>query len=599
MFLSSAYRFLLLIIFCICSIKSVRAQAKLSAVPSKTVIQPNETFQIQFVAEGASSADKFVAPSFKNFEKTGDAVVSNGWTWVNGSLTEYVSYTYVLRSRIKGKLSIASAVMKIKGRVLTSQPIIIQVTDAAPMNRDMNAVLQEEKPDYYLAPGEDAIEKIKKNLFVKAFIDKQTCYVGEAVLASFKLYTRLESESKIIKRPSFNGFSVIDLDEPEAGLFTKEMLNGRMYNCYLIRKVQLFPLQSGYLSIEPVEINNLVHLIKMGNGKNWVNELADKMKDSDGNSNHIIKEQVITQTPELKIKVLELPKNQPENFNGAVGKFSIGAELAKKEFMANENGVLKITIAGIGNMNVLTAPDVIWPNGMEAFDGKATEEINKTITPVTGRKVFEIPFTALPGTYKLAAISFSFFDIGSKTYKTIFTDSLQFSVNAAPVVMQKVPETPSVKTKEAGAPFYIYAGIGIMLLLIAALVVMYLKSKKNITIKQKFVIAPIELKPASEYLQPALYVKDAIHFKQFYTLLLDGVQDFLVNRLQMPFQIISTPALSTALKQKGWLQEADQWNAIVAKCEGVLFNPADVNESKDELLHEVEKFMQRIDSRLN
>lgn len=599
MFLRNAHRLLLLIFFPISAISIASAQGKLSAIPSKTVVQPNETFQVQFVAEGVSSAGEFIAPSFRNFEKIGEPVLSNGWTWVNGALTEYISYTYNLRSRIKGKLSIASAILKLKGTVLTSQPIIIQVTDAAPINSDLNSPLQEEKPDYYLAPGEDAIEKIKKNLFVKAFVDKQTCYVGEALIASFKLYTRLESESKILKRPSFNGFSVIDLEEPEAGLFTKEMLNGRMYNCYLIRKVLLFPLQSGELSIEPVEINNLVHLIKVGNGKTWVDELVEKMKDSDVNSDHIIKQQVITQTPELKIKVLELPKIQPDNFNGAVGKFSISAELVKKEFSANENGVLRVTIAGSGNINILTAPVINWPNSIEAFDGKATEEMNKTITPVTGIKVFEIPFTAAPGTYKLPAISFSYFDIGSKNYKTIQTDSLQFTVNEAPLLKQKTPENPSVKTKEVSVPFYIYAGIGVILLLLVALVSMYLKSRRVVTAKQEIAIVPIKQKPFTEFLEPALYVKESIHYKQFYTLLLDGVQDFLVDRLQMSYQKINSSALSSALKQKGWLPEADQWNIIVAKCEGALFSPIEVSESKDELLQDAEEFMQRIDNRFS
>ncbi len=599
MFLRNVHRLLFLFFSLFCLVTVATAQVKLSAVPSKTVVQPYETFQVQFVAEGASSADEFVAPSFRNFQTIGEPILSTGWTWVNGSLTEYISYTYVLRSRIKGKLSIASAVMKLKGKILTSQPIIIQITDAAPINSDLNSPLQEEKPDYYLAPGEDAIEKIKKNLFVKAFVDKQTCFVGEALLASFKLYTRLESESKILKRPSFNGFSVIDLEEPEAGLFTKEMLNGRMYNCYLIRKVLLFPLQSGELSIEPVEINNLVHLIKVGNGKNWVDELVEKMKDSDVNSDHIIKQQVITQTPELKIKVLELPKIQPDNFNGAVGKFSISAELVKKEFSANENGVLRVTIAGSGNINILTAPVINWPNSIEAFDGKATEEMNKTITPVTGIKVFEIPFTAAPGTYKLPAISFSYFDIGSKNYKTIQTDSLQFTVNEAPLLKQKTPENPSVKTKEVSVPFYIYAGIGVILLLLVALVSMYLKSRRVVTAKQEIAIVPIKQKPFTEFLEPALYVKESIHYKQFYTLLLDGVQDFLVDRLQMSYQKINSSALSSALKQKGWLPEADQWNIIVAKCEGALFSPIEVSESKDELLQDAEEFMQRIDNRFS
>ena len=143
------------------------AQVKLTVVPGKTTVNPNETFQLQFIAEGASSVDEFIPPSFKNFERFGNAVETNGWTWVNGSLTEYVSYTFLLRPKLKGKLSIASAIMKVKGKMLTSPVVSINVTDAVPVNTDVTASSREEKPDYYLLPGEDAKEKIKKNLFVK------------------------------------------------------------------------------------------------------------------------------------------------------------------------------------------------------------------------------------------------------------------------------------------------------------------------------------------------------------------------------------------------------------------------------------------------
>ncbi|MHC5879431.1 hypothetical protein ACYT69_10950, partial [Streptococcus pyogenes] len=66
--------------------------------------------------------------------------------------------------------------------------------------------------DYLLKPGEDAVEKIKKNIFIKMEADKSESYVGQPVVVSFKLYTRLRSETNITSAPSFNGFSVMDMD---------------------------------------------------------------------------------------------------------------------------------------------------------------------------------------------------------------------------------------------------------------------------------------------------------------------------------------------------------------------------------------------------
>ena len=69
-----------------------------------------------------------------------------------------------------------------------------------------------EYDDYILRKGENVAEKIKKNLFIKIDVNKKSCYVGEPIVATYKLYTRLKSESNIIKTPSFNGFSVSELE---------------------------------------------------------------------------------------------------------------------------------------------------------------------------------------------------------------------------------------------------------------------------------------------------------------------------------------------------------------------------------------------------
>ena len=66
--------------------------------------------------------------------------------------------------------------------------------------------------DYILKPGEKAEDKIQKNLFIKLDVSKTSCYIGEPITASYKLYTRLQSESNITDAPSFNGFSVSDLE---------------------------------------------------------------------------------------------------------------------------------------------------------------------------------------------------------------------------------------------------------------------------------------------------------------------------------------------------------------------------------------------------
>lgn len=589
--------YILLITFL--AVEYLAAQVKLVAVPSKTLIHPNETLQLQFVAEGVSKADEFIPPAFKNFEQVSNAFETNGWTWVNGSLTEYVSYTYILKPKIKGKLSIGEAAIKAKGKLVFSRVVTIQVTDAVTVNRDVTASKEEEKPDYYLLPGEDAREKIRKNLFVRAFIDKKSCYVGEALLATFKLYTRLDSESKILKRPTFNGFSVIDLEEPEAGIFTKEVVDGKIYNCYLIRKVQLFPLQSGVLNIEPVEITNKVRLIRSSSksGKEWMDALANKEKSEQLNDEAIVEEELVTVTPPLQVTVAELPAGKPESFNGAVGSFAISTKLVKDKFRADENGVLQIKITGSGNIPMVNAPVVNWPDKVEVFEPKIKEELSKLLSPVSGFKDFEISFTAPAGSFKLPSVVFSFFDVVSKTYKTVQSDPLSFTVQPASLRKKKLPVTEQKENTFFLATWQWLLLGGILSAVFLIVFVTRGYKKRSSTVAEPVLQAVVK-QPAETFLAHALYARDSTHHKQFYSLLLNGMQEFFIDRFQLQQQSVSSTSLRQLLQEKQLVQEAAIWNSIVNRCEEVMFSPLELNISKDELLKDSEFIMKRIDQML-
>ncbi len=67
-------------------------------------------------------------------------------------------------------------------------------------------------------------------------VNKTSCYVGEPVVATYKLYTRLKSESKLTQNPSFNGFSVVDLQAPDVTGSSIDKFQGRDYHVYTIRK---------------------------------------------------------------------------------------------------------------------------------------------------------------------------------------------------------------------------------------------------------------------------------------------------------------------------------------------------------------------------
>lgn len=580
----------------------LQSQTRLTAIPGKETVEVGEVFQLQFVVEGAKEVDEFMPPAFRQFERTGSVIQSSGWTWVNGSLAEYVSYTYQLKARTKGKIPVASAIAKVKGKMLSSQPLVIRVVQRS---ATASSLMKEEQPDFFLAPGEDPQEKIKKNLFVKVILDKQSCFVGEPVIATFKLYTRLESESKILKRPSFNGFSVTDLAEPENGMFQKEEMNGKIYSSYLLRKVMLFPLQSGELSIEPVEIQNRVRLIKpdeFSKGKNWLQDLVEKMKNAELTQSNVLEETYTAVSPEIKITVRELPEEtKPQGYNGAVGDFLIGATLQQASFTANETGILKLRISGYGNLTMLTLPVVQWPNGIEVFEAKSNEEIDKNSNLLQGAKLFEIPFSAKEGHYKIPPVEFSFFDPEANQYKTIYTDSLELDVKKAPLQTRLKQENLSVlKEKPFASSLYYWVSAGVLLLL--STVVFFSLRKRKAAVQQP--IVPVQVmeqtvdadrREVDDFLFRSRRLKDAGTKKQFVQALLDGVNEYFSDRLNIGHQ---QTQIVSILESKQLVAVATQYRQLVHHCELILFSPVEMNIAADALLQEAERLLHEAEKEL-
>ena len=580
----------------------VTAQVKLTVLPSKTVVQLNESFQLQFVVEGANEVDEFIPPAFRNFEQLGGFEKTTGVTWINGSLTEYITFTVSLRPKLKGRLPIASAIVKAKGKMATSSTLMIFVKPGA------EKATEEERPDYYLLPNENVKDKIARNLFIKATLDKRSCYVGEPILATFKLFTRLDSESKIVKRPSLNGFSVVDMEQPETGNFSKEMLNGKMYNCYLIRKVQLFPLQSGELTIEPVEVENLVRLIKAKarstkETSTWLDAVMDKMKEAEIESAGTIEEKVVLKSEELKVNVLDVPeKNKPESFNGAVGAFTMEASLLNKSIAANDNATLRIVIKGKGNLPMITAPVINWPSGVDSFDAKLTENIDKQHAPISGSKTFDIPFSvSTTGTFVIPAVHFSYFDQATKTYHTINSDTLQLQVTAA--IKRKTPVFEEVVPEKEGTPRWVWvAAVGgtILLLMITGLLIQAKRTKQetnSLIVTEQEQLPVVEKASSESFLQAAANAVDSTHKKQFYTLLMQGIEDYIVDRFHLQSQTVNSLFTVSLLKQQHLTDEAERYRQIMSTCELAVFSPVELNDDREELLHAAQKLLQQIEAK--
>jgi hypothetical protein len=432
-----------------CFLYKVSAQVKFSAICPHNQIAKNEYLQVQYIVENASNVEQITPPFFKNFVVVSGPNQQSGMSSVNGNIQQFVALEYILKPLQPGNFTLDAATAKADGKTLRSNTLEVQVnnrvsksssgatTFASPfaniITDPFSVPRTRQYDDYILRKGENIPEKIRKNLFVIVSVDKTSCYVGEPVVATYKLYTRLKSESNLTKSPSFNGFSVSELEMPDNYSLSTEKYKGRDYSVYTLRKVQLYPLQPDTIELEPAEVENRITFLKEeylnGQRNDLFYDMLREFADATAPANAIEEQQITLRSKPLNIVVKPLPDiGKPEDFKGAVGDFTITAGV-KKKMTTDEVGEFIISIAGSGNIPMINAPAISWPPEIEAFDAHLSENVDKASVPLKGRKVFSYPFTvSRPGKYLIPPVTFSYFETRSQAYKTISTKPLSVEV---------------------------------------------------------------------------------------------------------------------------------------------------------------------------
>ena len=430
------------------------AQVKFSATANPASVNRDEYITVRFVIENANDISQLNPPSFNKFIVVSGPNQESGMSSVNGSVTQYAAVSYILQPKSPGQFVIDGATAIVSNHLIKSNLVKIFVKNglsgtgsrsatrgAGLTDPFASATPTQDFTDYILKDGESVQDKVAKNMQLKLQTDKTSCYVGEPIVASYKLYTRLKSESSLAKNPSFNGFSVIDLSQPDASDYKRETLNGREYNVYNIRKAQLYPLQAGNIELETAVLDNNIQFLKDGTSAASGN-IRDMLNGFTMNG-ETVSETVSLSSKPLTITVKPLPEEgKPLNYKGAVGNFTIEAETVKNNFSTDETGTLAVRISGNGNLQLVTSPEITWPGGLESFDPKATDNTVTTTVPVSGNKVFVYSFTAdHAGNYVIPTIKFSFFDPVSGKYKSIETKPIDLTVSKGAAV----PVFPATK----------------------------------------------------------------------------------------------------------------------------------------------------------
>lgn len=570
-------------------------------------INKNEYANLKIIIENSNQVRQVTPPSLKDFIVLSGPNQENGMSSVNGAVKRYTSVSFIVRPKRPGKINIEPATIQVGNRQLKTNAATLVVNNTVtPGNQPLQlpgslfpppgmepAAASTEFNDFIFRKGDNIADKVKKNMMLKLQVDKPSCFVGEPVVATYKLYTRLKSDSKLTGNPSLNGFSVIDLTNHDLNDYTREKLNGREYNVYTIRKAQLYPLQPGDAELEPAELENNIQFLKEEYAGNDLAGFFDDFSLQTLPAEAVFNQTVSLVSNKATVTVKALPEQgKPEGFSGAVGNFTLSATLLKNSFPANETGKLQVMITGSGNLQLLNPPALTWPRGIDAFEPETGESLNKAMVPVYGRKVFEYGFSAdKPGTYILPSVDFSFFDPAIGSYKTISTKPLTVTVTNS-IAGVSMPGAVMNKREPVSGINRIFNNRWWIILIIACIIIPGLifwlkKERKQVAADSTHVSEeqPMEVPeniPAMSPLNPlsgAASCLDDENGSSFYRQLNNELKQFFATRFHVSAESVNSRQIASLLDRNHISNEtALQVQQLLQKIEWKTYTPFERDE---------------------
>lgn len=572
----------LLFILVLLSFK-ISAQVQFVASVSKNSLGINERLRIDFSMN--DDGDNFSPPAFEGFRIVGGPNQSVSYQWVNGRKSFEKTYSYFLQPLKKGTFVIKQAAIEINGQVYKTAPVKITVGNAVAEERDPydpynpynNQQQQRQVPPANI--GKDGVHLV-------AEISNSNPYLNEPITVVYKIYVSHRSGVggwREVKNPKYSNFWSQNIDVKQLQV-QQGKFQGEDYRYAVLRKTVLYPQKSGKLEIEPLTLDVEV-------------EVPSGKVDFFGRPLMTVGNKKVSAGAKV-INVKPLPEaGKPEGFSGAVGSFDFKVIPSKTKLKNGESLDLKVVVSGKGNLKLFTLPKPVVPSSLEMYDPVHKEDVSTPLSGMTGS--ISDSYTIIPqfkGNYPIQPLTFSYFDLGSKTYKTISSNEINIEVLDGPVAANNANATSNNPNKTKVASNVIFGFIklkttlsevkttdflgsglfyGLLFLPFLLIPIIMIIRKKKEAIDGDVVGNRIKLsnKLAKKYLSEA---KKQIENKEpFYIALEKAMHNFLKAKLNIETSEMSKDKISEILLSRNANPESvNSFIALTENCELARYAPS-------------------------
>ena len=419
----------------------ISAQNAVMNVRTRNTVSVGQTFQITFDVN--AHAQDFRTPSLKGLKLVGgpNTGFSSSTSIINGKVSQSVSntFTILVQAEKEGTANVGAASCTVDGKTVTSKPFSVKVEKADPNSNHQQQSQsgwgwgqQQQRPRQQQQQDPQPSQNIDNNtLFARASISKNSLYQGEEAIIVYKIYTQVPlTQFQIDKLPRNKGFWSEDLSEnmTQVKQYT-ETYNGRQYQVAEIRRGALYPQENGTLNIAPLK-TDVVAIIQTQMQRQRTGTIFDFFIDDPfftPTRNQAVVKSLTSNS--ISVKVKPLP-DAPAGFAGGVGHFDIKAKTDLDQLHAGDAFTYSVTVSGRGNLSLLEAPTIKFPKGMEVYEPRIIDNINKGDNGLSGSRTFEwIVTPQTQGEYDMPDFDYVYFDPVSGQYITKKCNKIHIKVD--------------------------------------------------------------------------------------------------------------------------------------------------------------------------
>ena len=550
-----------------------------------------DRFQITY---SVNKRGQFSLPNYKNFKVVGSVGQGTSNSIVQdqtGRTTVKTTYTYevVLQPTKLGTHEIEGAKIKIGGGTYESKSVTMEVlkeSQARQQQRSQDPFEQFRKMQEEMMKGmqgrrqqQKPVEITDKDFFGRIIVSKLSPYLNEQFLISYKLYTKnFNFGLEKYDFPTHEGFWSENIEIPEGNKPKIETVDGQQYQVFTVKKEILSPQKSGKLKLNPFNLTARIQTSPFSQ------PLSKAIKSN---------------APTIDVK--PLPANAPASFVNQVGNLDMKVNFKADSVRIDQPIDLKITISGKGNLKQLSELQLNFPESFEVYDPETKNKLRVNDGGVSGSKTYN--YLLIPretGVYKIDPIQFSYFDIATKTYKTISSDAFTVKVYNED---GKIDETVKIdKENEIENPItvgkiedYTWLYILIPSLLVGGFSLYYLlflRKNKEETEEERRKNARKKLAKKMALAKEKL---DSNNISGFYDETLVGLNKYVNEKLQIETAKMTKESISETLINKGVGEGTkNSFISVLEQCEMAKYAPLssqnnlEIYEQSIDVIEEIE-----------